>query len=247
VGSGEAGVVGRRGVAVTARAGRRRQAVAGIGICGRVEVDAVVSANLGAIRRRRGWTQDEVAERLAQFIGRLLPKASISAMERGFLRGRVRRFDAHQLYLLAVVFDVPIAYFFVPPPGSQTAELAGTGRPLVDLLASILGTDDQLVAFDDRLGEATVANPKAGEAEPGDGAGPGAGWVEEFGRWRHKRMVELAGGDRLGEIAAALTAAAAELTALGLAHLNGGTKREAAVSPPTTTLSCPCSMSGGGT
>ena len=39
-------------------------------------------------------------------------------MERGFDGDRRRRFDAHELYLLSVVFDVPIAYFFVPPPGT---------------------------------------------------------------------------------------------------------------------------------
>ena len=71
-----------------------------------------------AIRERRGWTQQSVAERLGRITGHQLPQASISAMERGFDGERRRRFDAHELYFLSVVFDVPIAYFFVPPPGT---------------------------------------------------------------------------------------------------------------------------------
>ncbi|MEZ5218548.1 MAG: hypothetical protein R2715_18640 [Ilumatobacteraceae bacterium] len=47
-------------------------------------------------------------------------------MERGFDGDRRRRFDAHELYLLSVVFDVPIAYFFVPPPGTGMNVLADT-------------------------------------------------------------------------------------------------------------------------
>ena len=50
-----------------------------------------------AIRERRGWTQQDVAERLARLTGHRLPQASISAMERGFDGDRRRRFDAHEL------------------------------------------------------------------------------------------------------------------------------------------------------
>ncbi len=74
-----------------------------------LDVNAVVSYNVKAIRERRGLTQQAVADRLAELTGHQLPQASISAMERGFDGERRRRFDAHELYLLSVVFDVPIA------------------------------------------------------------------------------------------------------------------------------------------
>src|SRR3954447_21130785 len=118
-----------------------------------LDVNAVVSYNLKAIRERRGITQQAVADRLAQLTGHQLPQASISAMERGFDGDRRRRFDAHELYLLSVVFDVPITYFFIPPPGTGLTELADTGRPVGELYRALLGTDDQLDAIDARLAE----------------------------------------------------------------------------------------------
>ncbi len=61
-----------------------------------LDVNAVVSYNVKAIRERRGMTQQAVADRLAQLTGHRLPQASISAMERGFDGERRRRFDAHE-------------------------------------------------------------------------------------------------------------------------------------------------------
>jgi len=52
-----------------------------------MDVNAVVSYNVRAIRERRGMTQQAVADRLAQLTGHQLPQASISAMERGFDAG----------------------------------------------------------------------------------------------------------------------------------------------------------------
>src|SRR4051812_49994046 len=118
-----------------------------------MDVNAIVSFNVRDIRERRGWTQQFVAERLAQFTGHQLPQASISAMERGFDGERRRRFDAHELYLLSVVFDVPIAYFFIPPPGTGLTELADTRRPVAELWRALLGTENQLDAVDARLAE----------------------------------------------------------------------------------------------
>jgi transcriptional regulator with XRE-family HTH domain len=113
-----------------------------------LDVNAVLSYNVKAIRERRGMTQQQVAERLAQLTRHQLPQALISAMERGFEGERRRRFDAHELYLLSVVFDVPIAYFFIPPPGTGMGELADTRRPIAELWRSLLGTGDQLDAID---------------------------------------------------------------------------------------------------
>src|SRR5439155_16617273 len=125
-----------------------------------LDVNAVVSYNVKAIRERRGMTQQAVADQLAQLTGHQLPQASISAMERGFDGERRRRFDAHELYLLSVVFDVPIAYFFIPPHGQSLEELADSHRPLTELYASLLGHDWQLAEMDQRLAEININNPE---------------------------------------------------------------------------------------
>jgi transcriptional regulator with XRE-family HTH domain len=185
-----------------------------------LDVNAVVSYNLKAIRERRGMTQQQVADRLAQLTGHLLPQASISAMERGFDGERRRRFDAHELYLLAVVFDVPIAYFFTPPPDTGAGELADTRRPIAELWRSLLGTDDQLGPLDDRLAEINITNPDAADEVLAAIFGPeGAtrNWHPHFRTWRKRRLreIELEYGDQLDEIADVLADFAAKIKALG--------------------------------
>ncbi len=140
----------RQGPVATPAAARGDQRTAG----SPVDANAVVSYNVRAIRRRRRWTQQHVAERLATLTGRLLPQASISAMERGADGDRRRRFDGHELYLLSLVFDVPMVYFFLPPPGEATSgALADTGQPLVDLYATAIGSDAQQLIVDQRVAE----------------------------------------------------------------------------------------------
>ena len=186
-----------------------------------LDVNAVVSFNLKAIRERRGWTQQSVAERLSRLTGHQLPQASISAMERGFDGDRRRRFDAHELYLFSVVFDVPIAYFFVPPPGTGMKVLADTERPVAELYASLLGQEWQLDPLDERLSEIRISNPE--ETDPILAAvfgSPEAGaqnWHESFRTWRRKRLREIEHeyGDRLDEVVGFLKDFATKVEALG--------------------------------
>jgi transcriptional regulator with XRE-family HTH domain len=185
-----------------------------------LDVNAVVSYNVKAIRERRGWTQQSVAERLGRLTGHQLPQASISAMERGFDGERRRRFDAHELYLLSVVFDVPIAYFFVPPPGTGFEELADTHRPVSELYAALLGQEHQLAPLDERLAEIKIDNPEASDAALTAifGADAAAGnWHDSFRTWRKKRLVEIEReyGDRLDEVASFLKEFAMNIEALG--------------------------------
>lgn len=186
-----------------------------------LDVNAVVSYNVKAIRERRGWTQQSVAERLSRLTGHQLPQASISAMERGFDGDRRRRFDAHELYLLSMVFDVPIVYFFVPPPGAGAALLADTARPVPELYASLLGKESQLGPLDERLAEIRIKNPE--ETDPVLAAvfeGPEEGtrnWHESFRTWRKKRLreIEREYGDRLDEVAVFLKEFATKVETLG--------------------------------
>jgi transcriptional regulator with XRE-family HTH domain len=204
-----------------------------------LDVNAVVSYNLKAIRERQGWTQQEVADRLAQFTGHTLPQASISAMERGFDGERRRRFDAHELYLLSVLFDVPIVYFFLPPPDSERAQLADTGRPVTELYAAVLGHERQLAPVDERLSEIGIKNPEEADqalvAILGANTASGA-WHDHFRVWRKRRLrqVERHYGDKLDEVADFLAEFAAKIKAVGpktylesMAYNERDAKREA--------------------
>ena len=198
-----------------------------------LDVNAVVSYNVKAIRERRGWTQQSVAERLGRLTGHQLPQASISAMERGSDGDRRRRFDAHELYLLSVVFNVPIAYFFIPPPGTGSEKLADTGDDVSQLYAALLGHEDQLVPLDERLEEIKIKNPEESDAILAAIYGtdePVGNWHQSFRTWRKRRLDDLASqyGDRLDEVALFLKEFATKIEASGpagylqsMAHRHG--------------------------
>lgn len=118
-----------------------------------LDLNAVVAYNVKAIRLARRLTQDQVAERLARFTGHRLPQASISQMERSFDGKRRRLFDAQDLYLLSKVFEVPIVYFFLPPPPCLGETVAHSGEPVSALLDAVFGTPSSLRAVDGRLVE----------------------------------------------------------------------------------------------
>lgn len=186
----------------------------------RMDVNAIVSYNVRSIRERRGWTQQAVAERLGQLTKHVLPQASISAMERGFDGDRRRRFDAHELYLLSVVFGVPIAYFFIPPPGGGFDELADTRRPVSELYVALLGREDQLADVDARLADINLTNPETADGILSLLFGSDkavTNWHGHFRTWRKTRLAELAKnyGDQLDEVADFLADFAAKVKTFG--------------------------------
>jgi transcriptional regulator with XRE-family HTH domain len=185
-----------------------------------LDVNAVVSYNLRWIREREQWTQQAVAMRLGQLTGHELPAASISAMERGFDGDRRRRFDAHELYLLSVVFDVPIAFFFIPPPNMGHTEVANTRVPVSQLYAAFLGSEHQLRYVDERLREIGLKNPEDVDAAVAgvlDIDDRGGNWHTHFRSWRKRRLVELSHqyADRLNEVAEVLAEVANGIQTIG--------------------------------
>jgi transcriptional regulator with XRE-family HTH domain len=186
-----------------------------------MDVNAIVSYNLKAIREKRGWTQEDVAAGLARLTGHRLPQASISAMERGYDGDRRRRFDAHELYLLSMVFSVPIVYFFIPPPDTKMGELADTHRPISELYVSVLGREYQLEDLDERLANLNLTNPDEVDdiaaAIFGSKEAAARNWHDHYRTWRKKRLAEMARtyGDQLDEVAEFLGKFANQITQLG--------------------------------
>lgn len=110
----------------------------------------LVSYNLLRARRARGWTQQELGERIARYTGRAWSNASISAAERAWQGGRPRKFDADEIAAFCHVFDVPFGYFLLPPEDVNMLEISTAEDeqfafipriPVIEYLKYILGVD----------------------------------------------------------------------------------------------------------
>ncbi len=76
----------------------------------------VVAFNLARAREWKGWTQEQAAEALEPYLGKRWSTASFSQAERS-ITGKVNRsFDADELVAFARAFELPIAWFLMPPP-----------------------------------------------------------------------------------------------------------------------------------
>jgi transcriptional regulator with XRE-family HTH domain len=127
-----------------------------------VDLNQVVAYNVRAARELRGWTQDEVADRLEPYLGQRLTQASVSAIERAWDGDRRREFDAHELLTFSMVFDLPIIWFLLPPAGDHRV-MRNTTRQIDELYAFLLGRPDQLDPVYERLREIGVSDPTASD------------------------------------------------------------------------------------
>jgi hypothetical protein len=76
----------------------------------------VVAFNLAQARLWKGWTQDQAAEALEPYLGKRWSKASVSQAERSIAGKFVRNFDADEIVAFARAFELPVGWFFMPPP-----------------------------------------------------------------------------------------------------------------------------------
>src|SRR5579872_7006880 len=117
-----------------------------------VDLNQVVAYNFRAARELRGWTQEDVAERLAPYMGQRPTQAAVSAIERSCESERRREFDAQELLVFSLVFDLPMVWFLLPPPGDHRT-MRATTRPVNELYAHLLGMPHQLEPLYARLRE----------------------------------------------------------------------------------------------
>jgi hypothetical protein len=185
-----------------------------------VDLNQIVAYNVRAARELRGWTQDQFAEHLEPYLGQRMTQAGVSSIERAWDSDRRREFDAHELLVFAMVFELPIIWFLLPPPGDHRL-LRGTTRQANELYKWLLGSPDMLPPLYDRLRAYGIADPDATDqaAEHVTGiASPARRWsykerrkelllalvdqhadsldaaVDELGRWiDHLRQVGIRG------------------------------------------------------
>jgi hypothetical protein len=113
----------------------------------------VVAFNLARAREWKGWTQDEAAEALEPYLGKRWSKASVSQAERSVAGRFIRQFDADEIVAFARAFDLPIGWFFMPPPpwsdqpGTpvklSTPDAQQFGTALAELVDLVFGTEEQ--------------------------------------------------------------------------------------------------------
>jgi transcriptional regulator with XRE-family HTH domain len=122
----------------------------------------LVAYNLRRARELRDLTQEQAAERLEPYLGRKWSKAVFSAAETSVKSDRVREFSADEILAFSRAFDVPLAWFFIPPHEADMREpvsMGGTeGAKVADLVDAVAPVDTREVQ--ERLSELTLAVPR---------------------------------------------------------------------------------------
>jgi hypothetical protein len=155
---------------------------------GQADLNQVVAYNFRCARELRGWTQDEAATALEPLLGQRLPQASISAIERAYEGDRRREFDAQEVLAFALAFNLPLVWFFLPPPGDHRT-LERTSSSVSELYGIVFGRDDQLEPVYDRLRQLGIDEPSAVDRTIEDLTGKPSRARQASYRQRRKEML----------------------------------------------------------
>jgi len=127
-----------------------------------LDLNQIVAYNIREARLLKGWTQEDLADRLEPYLGQRITQASVSSIERAWDGERRREFDAQELLIYSVIFELPIIWFLLPPPNDDRF-LEGVPMRLNHLYPQILGTPDQLDPVYDRLRQFGIREPTEAE------------------------------------------------------------------------------------
>jgi hypothetical protein len=121
----------------------------------------VVAFNLAQARQWKGWTQEQAAQALEPYLGKRWSKASVSQAERSIAGKFVRNFDADEIVAFARAFELPIGWFFMPPPPFsdrpgvpvklKTPDAERLGTALALLVDLVFGDETNQVLLEMRL------------------------------------------------------------------------------------------------
>ncbi len=152
-----------------------------------VDLNQIVAYNVRAARELRGWTQDQFAAELEPYMGQRMTQAGISSIERAWDGDRRREFDAHELLVFAMVFELPIIWFLLPPPGERRF-LRGTNSQSNELYMWLMGSPEMLPPVYDRLREHGIVDP----SDADEAAEKVTGITSHARRWNYRdRRKEL--------------------------------------------------------
>src|SRR3954463_16746824 len=163
----------------------------------------IVAHNVAKARAIRGWTQDQAAEAIAPFWGARMSEGSFSALERSAWNpSRIKRFSADDLLALSRGFDLPIGFFFTPPPPALDAGLhapdAGMkGLDPIVLLNAILGAPDNIGYWEAELlaySASQAPMPRSKREKPSVSPNAPADRREPIGTLRAKALLRQAFG-----------------------------------------------------
>lgn len=91
-------------------------------------IEQVVGENLTRLRMRRGWTQEQLGERVGEITGKKWARAVVSTAESGD-----RSFTIADLMALAYVFEVSLEAFIVMGPDVKKVRIGPTTKARADL------------------------------------------------------------------------------------------------------------------
>lgn len=129
----------------------------------------IVAFNLHRAREWKNWSQDEAAEALEPYLGKRWSKASFSQAERSIAGKFIRQFTADEILAFARAFDLPIGWFFMPPPPwseepgvpvkLDTPGGGDFGTPLAELVDLVFATPETAAVLQMRLAAWLEQNP----------------------------------------------------------------------------------------
>lgn len=129
----------------------------------------IVAFNLTRAREWKNWSQDEAAEALEPCLGKRWSKASFSQAERSIAGKFIRQFTADEILAFARGFDLPIGWFFMPPPPwseepgvpvkLDTPDGGDFGTSLAELVDLVFATPETAAVLQLRLAAWLEQNP----------------------------------------------------------------------------------------